>query len=331
MDSIDVLYTIDDKYTDIMMASMLSVILNSGMKKINFHLVLENLHLDIVKKVEDVFITYPNVDINWYSLKDIHIEKYNIPTWRGSHIANARLFLTEILKENLSSLKYILYLDADTLTLGSLDELVGYKDLEIGAVKDFWLKRDLGNFSSGNYFNSGVLLIDVDKWQENDYTNEILKFYRDSSHELLFPDQDLLNYVLGSKITELPLKYNMSPYMFIYKDILGPLFFNGEMRITSYEEVKEAINDIHIIHSMGFMGIKPWSKNIVNPFNKYYMEYILDVNPTFTKEQYKSICNFMAYNPLLMYMLPLLKMYLPKNISSGMTNLSLKLQQAIKK
>ena len=93
-------------------------------------------------------------------------------------------------------------------------------------------------------------------------------------------------------------------------DLIGPIAFNGIRTVIggiillpviwfmsklnknktdpddrSPEEIAEAKKDPKILHSTGVLGIKPWQKNRINPFNDVFMKYIYEVNPEFTKEE----------------------------------------------
>ena len=75
------------------------------------------------------------------------------------------------------SYKKVLYLDADTLVLDDIVQLYDTPlvNQTIGAVIDpgqaYALKR-LGIHSSDYYFNSGVMIIDIDRWNEKAITQK---------------------------------------------------------------------------------------------------------------------------------------------------------------
>lgn len=112
-----------------------------------------------------------------------------------------------------SSVERVLFLDADTIVTGSLNELFEF-DLEgacIGAVNDplsslLARERNL----KGAYFNAGVMVIDLQSWRDLDVSHRALQLL-DSDREkrrLNLYDQDALNIVLEGRWAALPGNFN---------------------------------------------------------------------------------------------------------------------------
>jgi lipopolysaccharide biosynthesis glycosyltransferase len=131
----DVLYTANDKYIDIMLTSMVSLIHNGGFDNITFHIIAENYSYEDYKRVYDVLTRYDNVDLFFYNLEDYNIEEFNIPKWKNTQIANARVFYNRILDKNPKG-EQILYLDSDTLVVDKIDVIRGNEGNPIYAVQD---------------------------------------------------------------------------------------------------------------------------------------------------------------------------------------------------
>ena len=116
MKKLDVLYTIDNKYVDMCLGSILSLIKNGNIENLRIHIIISNFELDDYHKIEKVLNKY-NCEYYFYDIKSFDIEKFCIPKWRGTQIANARLFWEDILESNLSSIENLLYLDSTLLEL----------------------------------------------------------------------------------------------------------------------------------------------------------------------------------------------------------------------
>ena len=122
----------------------------------------------------------------------------------------------------------ILYLDAD-LTIH--DDVSSIFSLDAGeyalaAVPSgrIWADRSeterqraeehfsaLGMTAPYRFFNTGVMLIDVDRWNRNDLSSRALSFIREHPGICLLPDEDALNGVLDGRIAELSPIWNMQP------------------------------------------------------------------------------------------------------------------------
>ena len=115
-----------------------------------------------------------------------------------------RLLAPQLLPRQLHR---VLYLDPDVLILNSLLPL-WQMDLEgkLFAAASHKGKAELASGlnqarlgTEGQYFNSGVLLEDLDEGRRQIRPQEIFRYAREHKKELLLPDQDILNALYGDK------------------------------------------------------------------------------------------------------------------------------------
>ena len=170
-----------------------------------------------------------------------------------------RLFIPYLLADITS--KFI-YLDADTLCVGSYKEL-HEKDISrytLAAVNDTERARNklcphLG-LTSGNYFNSGFLYINIPMWIEKKTTERIIQTLAIHGTELNFPDQDALNIALEHEVLLLPKKYNL----------VCDIILNKVGKKTPVPE------DAILIHYTG--KCKPWHRwgmgELASLYDQYY-------------------------------------------------------------
>jgi FkbM family methyltransferase len=119
----------------------------------------------------------------------------------GGYAASYRLLIPELLPD----VNRVLYLDADTLIL---DRIRPLWDIELGdccvaAVTNplyrhmEWRLRDqLGMPDRRAYFNSGVMLLDLQGLRQRGLDRALVDYARDHSTHVQWPDQDVLNAVL---------------------------------------------------------------------------------------------------------------------------------------
>ena len=198
----------------------------------------------------------------------------NMPTYRGSYAANVRLFVSEFIPEDVDRL---LYLDADTIVTGSLSELfdTDLKGSALGMVLDSVgenHKKDLNLSDSEGYYNSGVLLIDMNVWRRDNYTEKIVDHVKTVRAQYPSPDQDLLNVVCRGNIATLPAKYNYQPFHDAYSDKLYYKYY-GKTYYYTREELDRDREDTVIYHCFRFIGEFPWDKGNVHPFTKLFDHY----------------------------------------------------------
>lgn len=309
-DLMDVLYTVDNRYLDILLASIYSLLCNGNIKNLKIHIITSHFSKNDYQKIELFFKEF-DVEYYFYPLETFKIEDYHIPEWKNSQIANARLFFQDIMKQSIDHIDHLLYLDSDTIVVDDLNDIHQYNN-GIFAVKDGGrLKRDymlLGNIKQ--YYNSGVLFINVSDWIHHDCQGKIIHALEQNTTKLVLPDQDLLNIALSDQLNTLPFRYNIPPYAYLFNNLAGKLYFNNAIKNIDYNEIKLEKNNPKIIHSYGLSNIKPW-QSTMNPFHDEYMKYILAINSNFQMEELNKVKKIITRVPTLYYLLVLARGYLP--------------------
>jgi len=122
-----------------------------------------------------------------------------------------------------------LYIDADTIINGSLEELytIDLKENIIGAT------RNLGyiNFTmldlplNLGYFNSGVMLCNIDYWRQFNVSSKVIEFVTANPDKIQYVDQCGLNYILKNKWLPLGIKFNFQLHL-RYKTSIKPLILH---------------------------------------------------------------------------------------------------------
>ena len=100
----------------------------------------------------------------------------------------------------LPNLSRIIYFDCDIVVNSSLKSLFN-TDIEnyaIGGVKDINTRITKKN---SNYVNSGVLLLDLDKWRNENIEEKLYKFTKKNADSITKGDQEIINRCLAEYIT----------------------------------------------------------------------------------------------------------------------------------
>lgn len=313
MKKLDVLYTIDNKYIDMCLGSILSLIKNGNIDNLRIHIITSDFNIEDYRKVEKVLNKY-NCEYYFYDIKSFNIERFGIPKWRGTQIANARLFFQEIMGASLSNVENLLYLDSDLIVVSDLTGLDSFRDNGVSAVKDSCYKSYMDKLGLSKYFNSGVILFNTEVWTKDNYQERIIEFLEKNTRELQYPDQDILNCSLDSDISDLPINYNLGADAYLFSDRFQKFYYTRRSNLQS-EEIEIARRDPKILHSTGILGIKPWTDNNINPFNEVFMRYILEANPDFKKYDLDKIRKVLTMYPFAFKMMVLAKTYMPEKTS----------------
>ncbi len=180
-----------------------------------------------------------------------------------------RLFLSNILNEKIER---VLYLDSDIIVLGQIDTLLDcdIKDFFVGAAAEIITNSDRNRLelnSFNQYFNAGVLVVNLKKWREENIFSKFVDFISENSIKIKYWDQDVLNYCLKNKWLRLPQKYNLTHFYF-YPNDYTPSYFG--LNQTQYEEIQK---DPVIIHYTSHQ--KPWIEGCKHPKKELYFQYQL--------------------------------------------------------
>ncbi len=275
---VNILYQINDKYAPFAGVSMTSLLKNNSAisSELVFYILGEELsEQSIVKfrRLEEEF----GCDINIKDGKELinWMRKLGLASYRGSFAANLRLFLPQILEEDVER---VLYLDADTVVNAEIDKLY-FSDLEenaVGMVLDSLgekHKLELGLKKEEPYYNSGVVLFDMIKWRQYGYTQKIIEFIKEKKEEFTSPDQDLLNIVCKGHIMTLPPEYNMQPVHIAFSSKDYKKYYR-DISYYSEEEINKAVKQPVIYHFFRFLGEFPWNKKNCHPDNELFDRYL---------------------------------------------------------
>ena len=113
----------------------------------------------------------------------------------------------------------IMYIDSDIICLRDIEEIfkVHLNGKVIGAVQDLFLRTmnngipnyaELGLNGNETYFNSGVMLIDQEKWKLMEVSRNVLLTSKANQESIIGWDQYALNIVLLDHWKELPKTWN---------------------------------------------------------------------------------------------------------------------------
>lgn len=166
-----------------------------------------------------------------------------------------KLVLPEIVKE-----EKVLYLDTDTLVVNDISNIWDYdiSDVYIAGVKDWGIEKR-GNTEelgiNGKYINSGVVLYNLKKIRRYDIQKKWFDFI--NKQELIFPDQDALNFVCSKKELYLPSMYN------ICDDVTYDIENRKLAKIYHYAGIKEDWV-VNLRYSEEWYTVEEEFKNLIN-------------------------------------------------------------------
>lgn len=273
MNRYDVVYASDDNYAPVMGTSIYSLLNNNtNLDNLIIHILSNGLNNDNKIKLENICKNFSR-KIFFYNVGE-KVKKIKRKESVWNLTTYARLFIPEIMA---SDIEKILYIDADTIIISGIKELLEWPMDEEYIIYGVLDRYNVGSIQRLNiyndiYINAGITLMNMKEWRKHNISAEIMN--RLDEQEWLYPDQDILNVVLNKRIGILPMKYNM--YMFsrvMPYESAKILSSTGIDKYYSEEEYYEAQKDTAIIHFAGSLFNRPWQKNSRQTDHELYEQY----------------------------------------------------------
>ena len=240
---ISIALCVDNNYGRYLAPLLYSI--NKYHDRVDIYIIYSELNARILRLIIDIRDTFNNLKI---ILKKIpsYITK-NIKNISGTYTglpvsAYYRLFLPDLLPH----LNRVLYMDIDMLVSKKLDELyytnfegnylVGVIDLPMVTNDVKWTKLLLER-NYKEYFNSGLLLMNLYLMRKYNHVSKLLQFISENYPYLLHDDQDALNIFYRGAAKLFSLNYNWLS--------------------CNYNFYDKKLDDLRIIHFVDIGG-KPW-------------------------------------------------------------------------
>ena len=268
MEKINILTSINKEYISHMGAMFTSVLENSSnIENICLGIIHSELVDDEQKEINNFFkekyevsIDFYKVDENEFSDLPIIAEHLQIETY-------FRLAIPKIVSEEINK---VIYLDSDMIIRNDISNLwnTDVENCIVGAVitnlndGNMYLYKGLGLNNSSDYFNAGVLLINLKEWRRREFNKEINNFIEKNQGSIIYADQDALNGAINGSWKRIDERWNMTNNL---------LDIDLEFQYQLSRTLKEITENPYIVHFTG--RSKPWHLFCWHPFKEEYKKY----------------------------------------------------------
>jgi lipopolysaccharide biosynthesis glycosyltransferase len=236
-DPIHLVFALDKNFIQHCGVCLASIFQNNVNESLVIHIIYDEPNDKDLKTLKK-FIHRNNHDLKIHFFDKTMVSGFKV----SLHVSPAtyyRLFIA-----NLVDSEKVIYLDCDTIIIGSLLELwkTDLNDNIVGAV-----------VSDGqDFFNAGVLLLNLNRWKQQAITAKCISWLGNNNENIQFWDQDALNAILKNSFRPLPEQWNF-------------------IRTTISESDLKS-QDIRILHFVG--GHKPWNFYCEHPLKSQYFKYM---------------------------------------------------------
>jgi lipopolysaccharide biosynthesis glycosyltransferase len=259
----NIIFATDEGYLQHLAVALKSLLVNNQDLDLNIYTI--NSGIDKLKYQKLIAVTTGyNCKLTNIEIDDSLFERLVL----NHHFTKANYY--RLLIAQLINVDKALYLDADIVVNDSIKELyeTNICDCYLAAVQEPGFDRHeaLKMNKNSDYFNSGVLLINLVYWRKNNLQKRVLSFISENPNAIKFVDQCGLNAIVDGQWKRLPLKFNQQASIF------NQLAKGDFLNCFSDSELYEAIHNPTIIHYTG--SIKPWHLNSAHPFKSFYWDYL---------------------------------------------------------
>jgi lipopolysaccharide biosynthesis glycosyltransferase len=246
----EVLFCFDQRYEQHFGAAVTSLAINNPHALTTVHIMVDRLSDRLQSKLDQLTQTY-GVTIRTYEIDLAQVKGVKL----SGHISAAayyRILAAEFLPPETQK---VLYLDSDLIVTGSIADLykLDLADYPLAACgqRVVTTKKRL-ELNGNTYFNSGVILMNLAAWRQDDIGQKALQFIRDFPQMIKFHDQDALNKIVDGNFINLDKKWNSLVDLYA-----------GTSQVTTASVM---------VHFVG--SLKPWQYWCIHPDRKIYWSYL---------------------------------------------------------
>lgn len=274
---ISIVLVCDDFYAILLAAFLKSIEVNHHTdEQVDVYIIDDHISVHNRQKIVDSLESNGKLTLNWIKMTEAIPKNAKLPLVHNAYPLNilVRLFIPHFIP---SQIRRIIYFDVDMIMLGDISELwrIDIGDSIVGAISDTIgpVEKKIGNGIENhlelgldpdlNYFNSGLLVINVAKWKESEITQRTLDVIENNRKYAVLSDQYGLNVVLAGRWFEIDptwscFSINTTPSpKLIHYFYIKPIF-----RAYTYNYRDEFYHYLNLTQWKGFKPISEVSRYI---------------------------------------------------------------------
>lgn len=266
---IHIAFNLDNNYVTHCATVIASIIENNHNHcNISFHLISADLSNSNKSKLNQWINEKKELyHIYFYDIDQAIFDNFPL----GQTYLNITCYYRLLIPTLLTEINKAIYLDCDTIVLGSLEGLwnTNIENKTWAGVRDrindyIRVYNRLDYPLAYGYFNDGVMLLNLDEMRKVDMLSISKDIESNIPLALKNHEQDILNKIFYKNKQALDFKYNLLEYYLYTEDWLY-------LDRKYYPEIVEACKNPVIVHFC--MPQKPWHIECINPYKELYYKY----------------------------------------------------------
>jgi len=242
---------------------------NKDVKDIIVYLISKDVSDNNIDKLRQISDSYNRKFIE-VKFEDIAYD-LNL-SYTGRHIET---IYSKVFFPRIEGVDKIIYLDSDTVVVGSLKELWN-EDLDgyyMGVVGTNPTKfyKELELPKGDRFFNDGMAICNVAYCRENDLIGKVLKVVDDFGGNPPTLSEGALNKVCYGKVKYISLRYNLMSGL-LYLCNLDSAYIAKQLQYSELDIIESCAHPI-VIHYLTAFYNRPWFKNCTHPYKNEFYKY----------------------------------------------------------
>lgn len=212
-EAISMSFSVSDNYSQHLAVVLASILVNNPDSLFRFHVLHRNITPESQARIGKVESQHPHCRVVFHHVDQSRFAAFPIPPML-EHVTQ-EMYYRYILPDVLADEDRTIYSDVDVLCVGDLRPLweidlagnviAAVPDNEAELAEQKW--RYLGQ-SPGDYFCSGLLVMDLGVMRAEDFTQKLFRATSEFAPLLSWPDQDVINMVFRGRILAIPDMWN---------------------------------------------------------------------------------------------------------------------------
>lgn len=274
----NVFYSFNDAYATLAGISIYSLLENTkDCQNINIYIVDSGISEQNKQKIQKM--------VDLFGQKAFFVEMpsfekvlgISIDAGRWNINVYSKLFAASILPVEVDK---IISIDCDTIIMHSLKELwdINLNGAVVAGVNECmsqYYRRNLGKQDKDHYFNSGMLVLNLEEFRKGNYEELFWKYMKRYGSSLAYLDQDLVNAVVPQqKMLLLDPKYNAITPIFCldYRELIR--MRNASIYYAQDKYIDAQCNPYIIHFTTFFMNeLRPWIEGSKHPKLDEFLKY----------------------------------------------------------
>lgn len=280
--NIPIIFAVDKNYVPYLSVAIQSIVTNSSDFE-NYDIII--LYTDLYEFQKRMLISIgkdtKNVSIRFINM-DSYVKEYNLSSLMHINHITLSAYFRLLSSTIFAHYQKIIYLDCDVIINEDIANLykIDIEDKSIGACLDTVISNNLDSVlihqglkeylqnvldipSEKKYFNSGVLIININKWKKQHIQSYLLQLARINNR--FFHDQNVLNSAFYNDCYILPPKWNLQ-YHVKFKWPNYKMHLSEEL-LYLYDNISAKPSIIHYTSAE-----KPW-KELLHTYTSNWWQY----------------------------------------------------------